>query len=135
MELEPAKYLTLIERPEPENSILEVVKAFSAKFRSVTLAVLEHYNITINSYHRAVHNAASSEVKFFGAIYDKTVLRSLRFHCLAYIHEHQVGGTNPSLVEALGASNAVLAHNNRFNRWVAGEKARYFDSIASCTQG
>ena len=43
------------------------------------------------------------------------------------MHGHQVGGTNPSLVEALGAGNAVFAHDNRFNRWVAGDAARYFD--------
>jgi glycosyltransferase involved in cell wall biosynthesis len=54
------------------------------------------------------------------------VVQALRFHCLAYVHGHQVGGTNPSLVEALGAGNAVIAHDNRFNRWVAGEGAAYF---------
>lgn len=42
-------------------------------------------------------------------------------------HGHQVGGTNPSLVEALGAGNAVVAHDNRFNRWVAGDGAVYFN--------
>lgn len=51
----------------------------------------------------------------------------MRFHSAAYVHGHQVGGTNPSLVEALGAGNAVIAHDNRFNRWVAGEGAAYFD--------
>ena len=38
-----------------------------------------------------------------------------------------VGGTSPSLVEALGAGNAVVAHDNRFNRWVAGDRAMYFN--------
>jgi glycosyltransferase involved in cell wall biosynthesis len=56
----------------------------------------------------------------------------LRFHARLYIHGHQVGGTNPSLVEALGAGNAVLAHNNRFNRWVAGPEARYFANEDEC---
>ena len=50
----------------------------------------------------------------------------LRLHSIAYVHGHQVGGTNPSLVEALGAGNAVIAHDNRFNRWVAAAAARYF---------
>ena len=58
-------------------------------------------------------------------------LEAMRFHSTAYIHGHQVGGTNPSLVEALGAGNAVIAHDNRFNRWVAGEGAVYFDSAES----
>ncbi len=123
--LEPGRFLTLIARAEPENSIIEAVAGFSARPRGVTLAVLGKYD-EANAYHRAVKAAASGEVKFLGAIYDKTVLHALRGYSLAYIHGHQVGGTNPSLVEALGAGNAVIAHDNRFNRWVAGDGARFF---------
>lgn len=123
--LEPGRYLTLIARPEPENSVLEVVQGFSAQPRSCELVVLGNYSDT-EPYHRAVRAAAGPQVKFLGAIYDKTIVRALREHSLAYIHGHQVGGTNPSLVEALGAGNAVIAHDNRFNRWVAGEGALYF---------
>ena len=47
------------------------------------------------------------------------------------MHGHQVGGTNPSLVEALGAGCAVLAHDNPFNRWVAANAALYFDCVSS----
>ena len=121
----PGRYLTLVARPEPENSVLEVVRGFSRRPRGLQLAVLGHYDPG-QAYHRAVLQAAGSEVRFLGAIYDKAVLRSLRWHCAAYVHGHQVGGTNPSLVEALGAGNAVIAHDNRFNRWVAGPGARYF---------
>jgi glycosyltransferase involved in cell wall biosynthesis len=123
--LEPGRYLTLVARPEPENSILEVVQGFSRAPRGVTLTVLGNYAAD-NAYHRAVKEAASPEVKFVGAIYDKPTVQSLRFHSMAYVHGHQVGGTNPSLVEALGAGNAVIAHDNRFNRWVAGPQAGYF---------
>lgn len=123
--LVPGRYLTLIARPEPENSILEVVEGFSRKTRGIDLAVLGNYSEG-NAYHRAVRAAASSEVKFLGAIYEKPVLHALRKHCAVYVHGHQVGGTNPSLVEALGAGNAVIAHDNRFTRWVVGEGARYF---------
>lgn len=128
--LEPGHYLTLIARPEPENSILEVVSGFSAKPRQCTLAVLGNYDER-NAYHRAVKAAAGPEVRFLGAIYDKTVVQALRYHCLAYVHGHQVGGTNPSLVEALGAGNAVIAHDNRFNRWVASDGACYFRDAIS----
>lgn len=124
--LEPGRYLTLIARPEPENSILEVIQGFSAKRRGLRLAVLGEYDFERNAYHRKVREAASHEVRFLGPIYDKELLRALRFHSWAYIHGHQVGGTNPSLVEALGAGNAVLARDNRFNRWVAGPTAMYF---------
>jgi glycosyltransferase involved in cell wall biosynthesis len=128
--LEPGRYLTVVARPEPENSLLEIVKGFSSKPRGLDLAVLGNYSID-NVYHRAVKAAASNEVKFVGAIYDKPVVQALRFHCTAYVHGHQVGGTNPSLVEALGAGNAVIAHDNRFNRWVAGRGAQYFDGAES----
>jgi glycosyltransferase involved in cell wall biosynthesis len=126
--LEPGRYLTLIARPEPENSVLEVVQAFSRQPRGVPLVVLGAYDEG-TPYHRAVRAAAGPEVRFLGAIYDKPVVQALRQHSLAYVHGHQVGGTNPSLVEALGAGNAVIAHDNRFNRWVAAEGGCYFASV------
>jgi glycosyltransferase involved in cell wall biosynthesis len=128
--LESGRYLTLIARPEPENSILEVVGGFSRKPRGFRLAVLGNYSDGV-PYHQAVKAAASREVVFLGAIYDKSVVQALRFHSAAYIHGHQVGGTNPSLVEALGAGNAVIAHDNAFNRWVAGSGASYFSDAKS----
>jgi glycosyltransferase involved in cell wall biosynthesis len=131
--LQPGRYLTLIARPEPENSVLEVVKGFSRHPRGMQLVVLGSFSDS-SAYHRAVRAAASAEVVFVGAIYDKPVVQALRQHCVAYVHGHQVGGTNPSLVEALGAGNAVLAHDNRYNRWVASDAARYFtgaDSFAA----
>lgn len=134
MGLVPGQFLTVIARAEPENSLLEIVQGFSAKPRGLQLVVLGHY-LDDNAYHRAVKAAASPEVRFVGAIYDTAVVQALRFHSVAYVHGHQVGGTNPSLVEALGAGNAVIAHDNRFNRWVVGEGAVYFNdanSFASC---
>jgi glycosyltransferase involved in cell wall biosynthesis len=133
MGLEPGRYLTLVARPEPENSILEVVQGFSAQRRGLPLVVLGHY-LPDNAYHRAVQAAASREVRFVGAIYERERVQALRFHSLAYVHGHRVGGTNPSLVEALGAGNPVLAHDNRFNRWVAGEGALYFDGAEGFAQ-
>jgi len=128
--LVPGNYLTLVARAEPENSILEVVQGFSRRPRGMQLAVLGNYSPQ-NPYHAAVKAAAGPEVVFLGAIYDKPVVQALRAYCAAYIHGHQVGGTNPSLVEALGAGNAVIAHDNRFNRWVAGEGAAYFQGADS----
>lgn len=130
--LTPGNYYIVVARPEPENSILEIVSGFSRQRRGLQLAVLGHYKDS-NPYHRAVKAAASDEVVFLDAIYHKPDVPSLRYHALAYVHGHQVGGTNPSLVEALGAGNPVIAHDNRFNRWVAGEGARYFSDEASFT--
>lgn len=130
--LEPGKYSTVICRPEPENSLLEIVEGFSREPRGHTLVVLGDFDDS-KPYHKQVLEAASDEVLFTGAIYDKSVLTSLRFHSYLYVHGHTVGGTNPSLVEALAAGNPVLAHDNRFNRWVAGnEAAEYFTDADSC---
>lgn len=122
----PGNFLTVVARPEPENSILEIVRGFSKRRRGVNLVVLGNYSES-NQYHRQVKAAASSEVIFPGAIYDPDQMDALRLASLLYVHGHQVGGTNPSLVEALGAGNAIVAHDNKFNRWVAGDAAMYFD--------
>ena len=131
--LEPGKYFSLIARPEPENSILEVVTGFSLKRRGYKLLILGNFKES-NPYHQAVKAAASDEVVFAGAIYDQNVVQAIRFHSVAYIHGHQVGGTNPSLVEAMGAGNAVIANDNFFNRWVAGDAGRYFKTAVDFSE-
>ncbi len=119
-------YYLLIARPEPENSILEIVRAFDSDRLHAPLLVLGNYNCGANAYHRQVKEAARRNVIFAGAIYDRATVQALRFHARAYIHGHSVGGTNPSLVESLAAGNAIVAHDNPFNCWVAGPGAQYF---------
>jgi glycosyltransferase involved in cell wall biosynthesis len=124
--LTAGEYFLLVARAEPENSILEIVQAFSQHPRSKRLVVLGNYKPQSNPYQKSVMDAAGENVSFLGAIYDSGILTALRFHAAAYIHGHTVGGTNPSLVEALAVGNAVVAHDNPFNRWVAGPCALYF---------
>ncbi len=124
--LTPGNYGLVIARPEPENSILEIVQAYSFRPRGVPLVVLGKYRPEENAYHREVMEQAGNEVLFPGAIYDSTVVQALRFFARAYFHGHRVGGTNPSLVEALAAGNPIIAHDNCFTRWVAGEHACFF---------
>jgi len=121
-------YHLLIARPEPENSILEIVRGYSLRRRGMPLVILGNYKHDGTHYQKTVLDAAGSETLFLGAIFDREIVKALRFHARAYFHGHRVGGTNPSLVESLGAGNAVIAHDNRFTRWVAGEGARYFHS-------
>ena len=131
----PGRYLTLIARAIPENSILEMVQGYSSKKRGYKLVVLDKYDPENNEYHRAVMSAASDEVLFLGPIYEKDVVQSLRFYSIAYVHGHTVGGTNPSLVEAMAAGNPIIAHDNPYNRWVAQRAAIYFkdaNSFATC---
>lgn len=132
--LQPGGYLSLIARPEPENSVLEIVRGFSARPRGVKLVVLGSYVPERVPYHAEVLAAAGPEVVFAGPIYEREVVQALRWHSLAYLHGHQVGGTNPSLLEAMGAANPVIAHDNRFNRWVVGEGAWYFRDATECAK-
>ena len=128
------KYYLLAARLEPENSILEVVQAHSLKHRGMPLVVAGRYTRDGTSYENKVLKAAGPEIKFLGFISDRDVLRALRFHARAYIHGHTVGGTNPTLVESFAAGNAIIAHDNPFNRWVAGEGARYFQSAGDLAE-
>jgi glycosyltransferase involved in cell wall biosynthesis len=123
--LEPRRYLTVVARPIPENSILEIVGGFSTEPRGYQLAVLGEVTDT-DDYHQAVRRVASDEVVFLGPVYDPPTVQALRFHSVAYVHGHTVGGTNPSLVEAMAAGNPVIAHDNSYNRWVAQDAAVYF---------
>lgn len=124
--LEPGRYMTLICRPIPENSIAELIRGFSRTRRGFKLAVFGDYAPDEDPYHRTVLDSASDEVVFVGSIYDKAEVEALRFHSAMYLHGHTVGGTNPSLVEAMAAGNPVLAHDNPYNRWVAQDGAVYF---------
>jgi glycosyltransferase involved in cell wall biosynthesis len=129
--LESGRYLISIARIEPDNSILTLVESFSRKPRGMKLVVLGTFSDEI-AYHRRVKAAAGPEVIMPGAIYDPETVQALRFHARGYTHGHTVGGTNPSLVEALWAGNPVIAHDNPYNRWTAGEAGLFFDDAARC---
>ena len=129
----PGQYAIVVARPEPENSIHEIVSAFSRRERKKKLVVLGNFDNAAPDYRDMVFSAASEEVIFPGAIYEKPIVQALRFYACCYVHGHQVGGTNPSLVEALGAGSPIIAHDNRFNRWVAGPENLYFRDVAGCS--
>jgi glycosyltransferase involved in cell wall biosynthesis len=130
--LTPQEYILVIARPEPENKILEIVTAFSSCVRGYKLVILGRYLPDKIPYHARVKAAASKEVEFIGGVYDKNIVNALRYYARLYVHGHTVGGTNPSLVEALAAGSPILAQDNHFNRWVAGEGAAYFLDMAEC---
>lgn len=128
------QYVLVIAKPESENSILEIVSAFSSRKRGIKLVVLGRYLPKTVSYHLKVMQAASNEVIFVGGIYEKEIVDTLRYYARLYIHGHTVGGTNPSLVEALAAGSPVLAQDNGFNRWVTGNNAHYFRDRDHCLE-
>lgn len=129
--LRPGKYFMSVARMEPENSIAEMIEAFLESNTRMDMVVLGNLDPD-NEYHRMIRTLGRGRVMFPGGIYDDERLKALRFHARVYLHGHQVGGTNPSLVEALGAGNAVLAHDNIFNRWTAGSGQSFFRNPQEC---
>jgi glycosyltransferase involved in cell wall biosynthesis len=132
-DLLPKQYYLMIARPEPENSVLEIVSAYSAQSRKMPLVVLGKYS-SRETYHASVLNRAGSDVRFLGPIYERATVAALRRHASAYIHGHQVGGTNPSLVESLATGNPIIAHDNVFTRWVVGDSGLFFSNEEALTK-
>lgn len=131
--LEPDGYVLSVARIEPENSILEIVQAFACSDVDIDCLIVGKIDPS-NPYHQAVCETANPRTKFPGAIYDRKNLSALRYYARGHLHGHTVGGTNPTLVEALAAGNAILAHDNKFNRWTAGPVQFYFTCVETCAR-
>ena len=129
--LQPGRYHLVVCRFEPENHVREIIEGYTASRSQRPLVVLGTARAD-TAYVRALRRLAGADerVLLLPPIYDADRLSALRYHACSYLHGHSVGGTNPSLVEALGCGNAVIAHDNPFNREVAGPAALYFDEAA-----
>jgi glycosyltransferase involved in cell wall biosynthesis len=123
--LQAHRYMLVVARPEPENHILEIVQGYLLHGGDWPLVVVGEVS-GATSYQRQLKALASERVRFVGGIYDTAQLQSLRVHAACYLHGHSVGGTNPSLLEALACGNWVIAHDNPYNREVARDAAEYF---------
>lgn len=123
--LEAYRYMLVVARPEPENHILEIIQGYVMHGGEWPLVIVGDVS-GATAYQQQLKQHASDRVRFVGGIYDAGQLASLRVHAACYLHGHSVGGTNPSLLEALACGNWVLAHDNPFNREVARDAAEYF---------
>jgi len=121
----PGEYYLVVCRLEPENHVREIIEGFESSGSPYPLVIVGG-TAEPNEYIQALLNRQSERVRFVGAIYDQALLSAMRYHARGYIHGHSVGGTNPSLLEAMGAGNLVIAHDNPFNREVLGEHGLYF---------
>lgn len=134
--LTPGGYLLVVARPEPENHVLEIIQGYLLHGGPLPLVIVG--NVTdATPYQRQLQALASDRVRLVGGVYDAPKLHSLRVHAAAYLHGHSVGGTNPSLLEALACGSLVIAHDNPFNREVAQGVADYFQTpaqLAECLQ-
>ena len=118
--VEVESYDILIARFEPENNIEMILKAFESSNTQRKLLLVGNYQQTLfgqkmyNLYHH------DSRIRFIGAVYDQLILNNLRYFSNLYFHGHSVGGTNPSLLEAMGSSALICFHDNEFNRTIVG---------------
>lgn len=119
-------YYLVVSRLEPENNIHLIVEGFNRSESKKPLIIIG--NKIDNQYVQGLLKYDSENIKFLDGIYDREELRALRFSCFAYIHGHSVGGTNPSLLEALGSGNISICHDNVFNREVTQNAQIYFDT-------
>jgi glycosyltransferase involved in cell wall biosynthesis len=130
--LEPKSYYVVVCRFEPENHVREIVQGFKAS-RSKFKLVLVGDSASPSAYVATLTEMRDHRVHFLGTIYDKERLSALRYHSVAYVHGHSVGGTNPSLLESMGCGNFVIAHDNCFNREVLADTAVYFKDARTLT--
>lgn len=120
-------YHLVVARLEPENNIKEIIEGFVANGNDSPLIIVGNYNLD-TPYTKQILSLSNDKVHFVGGVYDKQKLQALRYYSTAYFHGHSVGGTNPSLLEALGCGNIVIAHDNVYNREVCGAGGFYFSS-------
>jgi len=124
--LEPEGYYLLMARMEPENNIEMIIRGWMDTKKDKPLVLIGNPG---NAFGQQMVNTYRHErLKFVGAIYDAPVVHSLRHYSALYLHGHSVGGTNPSLLEAMACGALIAAHDNIFNRAVLEDEACYFSS-------
>jgi glycosyltransferase involved in cell wall biosynthesis len=123
--LEPGGYHLVVARFEPENHVDVIVDGYVRSRATKPLVVVGSAPYS-DEYTAAVHDLADGRVRFLGGIWDQTQLDQLYANAYTYLHGHSVGGTNPSLLRAIGAGAAVLAYDVEFNSEVVEDAGRYF---------
>ena len=125
--LEAGGYHLVVARFEPENHVDVIVDGYRRSGARLPLVVVGSAPYAAE-YSRRITELAESDdrIRLPGGVWDQELLDQLYANALTYVHGHSVGGTNPSLLRAMGAATAVIAYDVDFNREVAGPGARYF---------
>ncbi|HYC30419.1 MAG TPA: DUF1972 domain-containing protein, partial [Chitinophagaceae bacterium] len=121
-------YNMLMARMEPENNIETILKAHVLSGTGRPLLVIGKTENKFGKYLVETYGHKPG-IRFLGGIYDIAIINNLRYFSHLYFHGHSVGGTNPSLLEAMGSNSLIAAHDNLFNRGVLGEDAFYFSDV------
>jgi glycosyltransferase involved in cell wall biosynthesis len=125
--IQAGNYVFKVCRIEPENNIHLIVEAFQ-DIPDMTLILIGNWNHS--EYGKKIRelNKEYKNLKLLDPVYDQKTLDELRSNCKIYIHGHSVGGTNPSLVEAMNLGLCIIAYDVDYNRETTENQAIYFKS-------
>ena len=132
--VDAGEYHLIVARFEPENHVLDAVHAYRTSQETRPLVVVgsaPYSQWYVESVRAAAH--ADPRIRFTGGIYDQELLDQLYGNATTYIHGHSVGGTNPSLLRAMGAGAPVLAYDVEFNREVTAGEALFWSDADALT--
>lgn len=126
--LEARQYNIIVARLEPENNFEMILEGTVKSESNRVMLVVGNHDTEYGEYLKAKFK--DSRIRFVKGAYKKETINNLRYYSHLYFHGHSVGGTNPSLLEAMACQCSIVAHRNRFNYEVLGEEAYYFnDSV------
>lgn len=127
-QVEPGNYNMIMARFEPENNLDMVLEGVALNNEDQTpILVIGKHETRYGAYLKDKFKN-NSNIRFIGGVYNLEHLNNLRYYSNLYFHGHSVGGTNPSLLEAMASQALIIAHNNDFNKGVLKENAYYFSN-------
>lgn len=123
------EYYLIVGRFVPENNYETMIKEFMKSNTTKDLVIITNYkdNSLYQSLNDKYNFKNDKRVKFVGTVYDDILLKLIRQNAYGYLHGHEVGGTNPSLLEALGSTKLNLLYNVGFNQEVGLDSCVYWD--------
>lgn len=125
--LSPRGYYLVVGRFVPENNYETMIREFMRSSSKRDFALITNVNEKfLNELEERTHFRSDPRIKFVGTVYDQELLMKAREQAYGYFHGHEVGGTNPSLLEALGSTDLNLLLDVGFNREVAEDAALYW---------
>ena len=126
--LSAKNYYLVVGRFVPENNYETMIREFMKSNTTKDFALITNVNDKfLDELEERLHYKSDKRIKFVGTVYDQELLMKIRENAYAYLHGHEVGGTNPSLLEALGSTDLNLLLDVGFNREVAEDAALYWD--------
>ena len=126
--IKPKNYYLIVGRFVPENNFEVMIKEFMKSKTKKDLVIITGYEGVglYDELKEKTHFDKDKRIKFVGTVYDQQLLKKIREDAYGYIHGHSVGGTNPSLLEALGRTDLNLLFDVCFNREVGQDGAKYW---------